>query len=738
MTHWGEAAFNPRSVAVLGASAKAGKLGQVLMRNLTEGFPGIILPINPNETEVMGRPAYARLSDAPGPIDLAVIALPPEACVEAMHDCAAARVRTALVLSAGFAEVGPEGRALQDAMLAEARTGNVRLIGPNCFGLYNCNLGLNASMGLGLPPTGGNISLATQSGAYGMAIFVLAQERRMRFAKILSHGNKPDVTDHEILDYFSTDAETEVLCLFLESVNEGRAFYEALVRTTAHKPVVIAKTGRSTAGQRAAASHTAALTGDATAFVTAVRQAGAILAENGLEMVDIAEGLGRQPLPAGRRVGIITNSGGTGVELADLCERLGLNVPELSQATQSRILPLIPAFASPRNPVDVTPAWTRFPAMYGGSIEALYESDEVDIVIPILLQRSALMRENVEAVRDAVLRCQQERGLAKPTYVCWVAGREGDDNKAILQETGIPVYEWPERTARVAAAIARYAEAMRLRATQLSNLEPIRKLADRAPTPGSVAAWEPPLLGFLDGSLAVAPATARDQAAAIIAQAKAEKRMLLLESEVKALLAAYGARIPRETLCVSAAEAHAAAASLPGLCVMKIVSPDISHKSEVGGVRVGVARGEAGAVFEALMASARAARPEARIVGVSVQELVAGQEVMIGGLRDPHFGPLLLFGLGGIFVEILRDVAYRLVPAAPAELAAMVREVKGYPLLAGARGREPVNLPALLQTLQAAAWLLADFPEIVELDLNPVFAGPQTAVVADGRAVLAA
>jgi acetyltransferase len=705
MTHWGDALFNPRRVALLGASAKPGKLGQVLMRNLAEGYPGALLPINPGEADIMGYRAYARLSEAPGPIDLAVVALSPQACAEALRDCAAAGVKAALVLSAGFAEVGPEGRALQEAMLAEARAGQVRLVGPNCFGLYNCNLGLNASMGLGLPPQGGNISLVTQSGAYGMAIFVLAQERRMRFAKILSHGNKADVTDHEILDYFRDDPETEVLCLFLESVSDGRAFYESLARLTAQKPVVITKTGRSAAGQRAAASHTAALTGDATAFVTAVRQARAILAENGLEMVDIAEGLGGQPLPPGRRVGIITNSGGTGVELADLCERLGLVVPELSQATQARLLPLIPPFASPRNPVDVTPTWARFPTMYGGSIEALYESDEVDIIMPILLQRSALMRENVAAVRDAVLGCQQERGIAKPTYVCWVAGREGDDNKAMLQEAGIPVYEWPERTARVAAAIANYAEAQRTR-------------------PAPVAGPEP------------SPPGAREQAAAIMAQARAEGRTLLLEAEVKVMLAAYGAIVPRETLCTSAVEAQQAAQALPGLAVLKIVSPDISHKSDVGGVRVGVSADQAGAVFMDLVASARSARPEARIVGVSVQELIQGQEVMIGAVRDPQFGPLLLFGLGGIFVEVLHDVAYRLVPAGLAELEALVREVKGYPLLAGARGRTPVDMAALVHTLQAVARLLVDFPEITELDLNPVLAGPQAAVVADGRAML--
>src|SRR6266568_8385174 len=506
MSDWGEAAFNPGSIALIGASAKSGKLGYILMHNLVEGYPGKLYPINPGETEIMGHRAYPRVQDVPESVDLAVIALPPEACVKSMQDCAKAGARTALVLSGGFAETGPDGQKRQDALLEAARVGGVRLIGPNCFGLYNCNLGLNASMGFGLPPKGGNISLVTQSGAYGMAIFGLAQQRRLRFAKILSHGNKADLTDHEILNYFEHDDETKVLCLFLESISDGRAFYEALARTAQRKPVVITKTGRSTAGRRAAASHTAALTGDVTAFVTAVRQAGAILAESGLEMVDIAEGLSRQPLPPGRRAGIITNSGGTGVELTDLCERFGLSVPELPEATQARISPFIPSYASPRNPVDVTPLWARFPTMYGGSIEALYECSEVDIIMPILLQRSALMRENVEAVRDAVLRCQREQGIAKPTYVCWVVGSEGDKNQAILQDAGIPVYEWPERTARTTAAIFAYAKGHTARATQQSTPEP--------PPPG-----------------------AREQAANILARARAQNRTILLESEVKSLLA---------------------------------------------------------------------------------------------------------------------------------------------------------------------------------------------------------
>jgi len=705
MHDWGNAAFNPQSIALIGASARPGKLGYILMKNLVDDYPGLLYPINPGETEIMGLPASPRIQDVPVVIDLAVVALPPQACVQAVRECTEAGAKVALILSGGFAETGAEGLARQNAMLDIARAGGLRLIGPNCFGLYNCNLGLNASMGFGLPPKGGNISLVTQSGAYGMAIFGLAQQRHLRFAKILSHGNKADLTDHEIIDYLAQDDETRVLCLFLESVSDGRAFYEALARATQSKPVVVAKTGRSAAGRRAAASHTAALTGDGTAFVTAVRQAGAILAETGLEMIDVAEGLSRQPLPPGRRVGIITNSGGTGVELTDLCERFGLSVPELPLAQQEQIAPLLPNYASPRNPIDITPLWSRYPAMYRGSIEALYQSDDIDIIIPILLQRSALMPDTVEAVRDEIIRCQQERGIKKPSYICWVAGREGEQTQAMIQEAGIPTYEWPERTARAVAAIATYAESRRNRHTAQTLPE-------------------------------AAPPGASQEAASILAVARAEGRTLLLEHEVKALLKAFGAAIPRETFCATAAEAWAAAQLLQGPCVLKIVSPDISHKSDVGGVRVGVSPAEVRAVFAEMLEHVRATQPSARIMGVSVQELVRGQETIIGGLRDAEFGPVLLFGLGGVFVEVLHDVSYRLVPTSPADLQAMLREVRGYPLLTGARGQQVANLASLTRTLQAVAWLLEAIPEISELDLNPVMAGPNGAVVADGRAYL--
>jgi acetyltransferase len=705
MTGWGKSAFTPQRLALIGASAKEGKIGNLFLKNLLDGFPGEVVPIHPTAREILGRPAYPQIQDAPGPIDLALLALPAGACVEAMADCAEARVGVALVVSGGFAEIGKEGKALQDAMIEIARGAKIRVIGPNCFGLCNANLGLNASLGRGLPPRGGDISLVTQSGAYGMATFGLGLERRLSFAKVLSVGNKADLTDHEIVDYFASDKETRVLCLFLESVIGGRAFYESLKRATATKHVVIAKTGRSAAGRRAALSHTAALAGSHTAFVTAVRQAGAILAASGQEMLDIAEGLSRQPLPEGKRVGIVTASGGTGVELTDLCEAGGLSIPELGAATRKRIAQAITPHGGTANPIDVTMDWPRYPKSFSGSLKALFDDPGIDLVLPILLQRSALSRENVESVRDAVLQYRETHDSTKPVYACWVTERQGTTNQAILQEAGIPVYDWPERTAKAAAAIATYAAA-------------------RQASSGASAPLPSP------------PAGARERAAVFLDVARREGRAVLLEHEVKGMVAAYGGAAPDERLVTTAREAREAAQALGGPVVLKIVSPEIVHKSDVGGVRLGVAADDAGAAFEEMTAKIGATHPKAQILGVSVQAMASGVETIIGGLRDADYGPLLLFGLGGVFVEVWKDVATRLLPADDTEIEGMVREIRGFPLLTGVRGGKAANLDALLATLRAAAWLMEDFAEITELDLNPVFAGPERAVIADGRAAI--
>lgn len=424
------------------------------MENLTKGgYRGDIYPVNPGEGEVFGRRAYPSLRDLPAQVDLALILVPAERVPAIMAE-GRGKVKGAVIISGGFAEAGPDGQHLQEDLMAAAGKAGIRIIGPNCMGLYNCNIGLNASLSLGTPERGGTISLITQSGAYGMAIYTMAQEHAMRFAKVVSLGNKCDVDETEVLAYLGDDPETGVICMLMEGVSRGREFLGCLRAITARKPVIILKTGRSEGARRAVLSHTASLAGEASVYQVAFRQGGALAVRDGLEMLDVARALAFQPLPAGRGVGIVTNSGGVGVELTDLIEEEGLTVLELPPDLQASLGAALPSYASPRNPIDITPLWGRFPELYSLSIEHLFACPDVDIIVPILLQRASLMKEVAEAVQEAVQRGQAR--WPKPVYVCWVGPRDSLANMALLEEAGIPCYEWPARCARVAAQAAAY------------------------------------------------------------------------------------------------------------------------------------------------------------------------------------------------------------------------------------------------------------------------------------------
>jgi len=466
-----DAIFNPRTVALIGASNKAGKMGYVFMKNLVDGgYQGKIYPVNPGEDVVFGLKAYPSVKEVPVEVDLAVVVVPAPAVPKVMGECSEKGVKAAVVITAGFSEAGEEGKKLEKQLVEAAKKGGVRVVGPNCFGILNCNTGLNASMAVGTPPRGGDISFATQSGAYGMAIYSCAMDFGMRFAKIISYGNKADIQDYEVLRYLGDDPETRVICYFIESLDEGRKFFEEACKVALKKPIVVTKTGRTAGAVRAASSHTAALAGSFTAYETAFKQAGVIFARNGLELVDIAKGLDWQPLPKRNRVGIVTNSGGTGVELTDLCEENGLAVPELPKEDQEKIKPIIPPYASAKNPVDMTPIWPKFIEIYPKIIEVFYESPAIDIVMPILLQRSAMMEDVVKAVRDAIIHCQKEKGIRKPAYVCWVSIKEALKNKEILEAAKIPCYDWPERTARTVGAIYRYTKFLRRKGVDPSKI----------------------------------------------------------------------------------------------------------------------------------------------------------------------------------------------------------------------------------------------------------------------------
>jgi acetyltransferase len=674
------AVFAPRRIALVGASDQPGKTGEVFWRNLST-FPGEVVPVTSSAMTVDGQKAYPTLLAVGGDVDLAVIVIPAAGVPAVIRDAAAKGVSAAIVISGGFAEAGPEGIRLHYELMAAARAGGVRIVGPNCFGVQNCDLPLNASLAAGTPRGGGGISLVTQSGAYGMAIHSLGLDEQIRFAKVYAAGNKADIGDAEILRYLADDQASRTLCFFLESLPDGRSFFEAACEVTPRKPVIVAKTGRSVAGVRAAWSHTAGLAGSERVWRAAFEQAGVILAHSGLEMMDVARALDSQPPPVGRRVAIITNSGGTGVELADLLADEGLEVPELSAKLQDELRPLLPPLASPRNPVDITPVWSRFAVLYPLLVDRLARSGEVDAVVPVLLQRSTIEEQVAVGVCDAVAGLRSD-GVPVPVYVCWVAPRTSRPNADLLQRAGVPCFEWPERTAR-ALGHAAYYGAARAR---------VRSPA-QAPDQGSTRLAP----GWLD----------TDEAAQVLARAG----------------------IPAVTgrTCANADEAGVAAEDLGYPVVAKVLHPTLVHKTESRGVRLDLHD------LQAVHAAATDLLTLAAGAAVLIQRQVTGTEVIIGGVRDPQFGPTVLVGLGGVFVEAIGDVALGLAPLHHDDAYRLLTDLRGYLVLTGARGAEPVDLDALAAVICAVGDLLVAAPEIAELDLNPVLAGADGCVAVDWR-----
>jgi acyl-CoA synthetase (NDP forming) len=687
------AVFEPRRIALVGASDRPGSVGRLLWDNLAS-FPGEVLLVSQSAT-VGGRPAYGDLRQVPGAVDLAVIVTPAATVPEIIRSAAAAKVGAAVILSAGFAETGPAGARLQAEAVAAARTGGVRLVGPNCFGVQNADLPLNASIAAGMPRGGGGVSIVTQSGSYGMAVHALGQDEGLRVAKVFAAGNKADITDAEVLGYLRQDADTKVICLLLESITDARRFFEQACLTTQVKPVIASVGGRSGAGQRAAVSHTAALAADDAVRDAALRQAGVVRVRTGLQVLDAARALSGQPMPRGRRVAVITNSGGTGVELADLLADEGLTVPELSAALQDELRALLPGYGSAVNPVDMTPAWSLFTTVYPAAVDLLARSGEVDVVVPVLLQRSA-SAEVAAAVRDAVARLRADRNEV-PVYVCWVAPRSADVHTHLLQEAGIPCFAWPQRAAQAVGVAVRCG-------VQLAGS------GEAARSGQAAAAGE-------QGPQQV-PTARRVQLAG---------SGLLTAEAARALLTAAGIPVIETVRCVSPAAAVKAAERLGYPAVVKVDHPELTHKSDAGGVRLGLAGPDAVRAAAAdLLALADGA-------AVLVQHQHQGLELIIGGIRDPEFGPVVVAGFGGVLVETQRDVQLAVAPVDAGQATAMLRALRGAGVFGGLRGRAATDLPAVAALVAAVSELMADNPRIAELDLNPVLASAAGCLAVDWR-----
>ncbi|MFC6239530.1 acetate--CoA ligase family protein [Longivirga aurantiaca] len=664
-----EALFAPKRIALVGASDRPGSLGALLAANLAS-FPGEVLPVRAGES----------LRDLGVPVDLAVVAVPAAAAPQVAADAAAAGVTAMIVLSGGFAESGPDGALLQEEMLRAAAPeggSRVRVVGPNCFGVQNCDLPLNASIARGTPVGGGGISVVSQSGAYGMAVHDLAHEEHVRFAKVCAPGNTSDVSVAELLEALGEDPATTTVCMLLESVADGRELMATARAVAARVPVFVLKTGRSEAGARAATSHTAALASSAAVWRGALHQAGLVEVRSGQELLDAARAVDGQPLPAGDRVAIITNSGGTGVELADLLADEGLAVPALSPALQERVRALLPAYASPVNPVDVTTAWSLFPTIYPALVDLLARSGEVDAVVAVLLQRSATDPATVQGVAAAVQALRAD-GVAVPVHVCWVAPRSADDLARELQGAGVPVLPWPPRAAR-ALGLARRAARARDRLARGS--------AAPRTAPGSTPG---PDVDVTDPE-----AAAR-------------------------LLRGFGVEVVASVECRTAEEAEQAA-SFPA--VVKVGRA--AHRTELDGVRLGLSD----------RAEVRAAAAELllRSPTVLVSPQLAGVEVAVGAVRDPDFGPVVMVGAGGIWVETLDDTAFALAPLGLDDARELVAGLRIHAVLAGGRGQEPADLEALARLLVAAGDALVGLPDVAALDLNPVLVSAQAAVAVDWK-----
>ena len=686
--------FRPRSVAVMGASSDEKKIGGRPIFYLKHyNYAGDIYPINPNYDEVQGVKAYKSLADVPGDVDLALIALPSAMVEDAVTTCAKKGVKATVIFSSGFAETGSEGEAAQARLLEIAGASGMRIMGPNCMGLAGFGSRMIMTFGFSMetkPPELGPIGIVSQSGAYGAVAYYEARDRELGVSLWATTGNESDIGLAEILEYYANDDEIKVMLLYMEGCKDGAGFMRGLeAARVAGKPVIVTKVGASDIGAEAALSHTASITGSDVVFDTVVAKYGAHRTTSMDEFYDLGYACSvTRSFPTGNRVGLLTVSGGVGVLMSDIASRHGLEVPKLSDAAQARIREIIP-YAGTRNPVDITGQALNQPDILESCMDVLIEEDVCDIIVlymAMATQSPALADKFMQLFRNI---------RAKHPDVPIVAGvyAEGERRKE-MEDLGYIVIREPTRAVSVAAALLRFGR--------------------------SFAAPDPEIPAELPNPVVVPPQT-------------------LNELEAKSLLASAGIPTVQETLATSASAAASAVAGLSGPAALKLVSPDILHKSEIGGVMLNVTADGAADAYERLLDRAMRHKPEANIEGVVVAPMIdGGVETILGVKRDPAFGPVVVFGLGGVFVEVLQDVTRRIAPFGVAEAHEMIREVKGYPLLEGVRGGDVADLDALAEALsRLSVFAYENRGRVDSIDINPFLVLPkgQSAVAVDALIV---
>jgi acetyl coenzyme A synthetase (ADP forming)-like protein len=672
--------FNPKSIAVIGASRTPGKVGYDILKNTIQyGYHGNIYPINPSATEILGLKTYPSILDVPDKIDLAVVVVPPKNVIEVVEQCGNKKIDSAVIITAGFKESGLEGAKLENNLVKKAKESGVRFIGPNCLGIIDTHSMINASFAAGMPQKG-SIGFFSQSGALCLAVLDRALPEDIGFSRFISMGNKADISDMDIMIALAEDDNTKVILGYIEGVNEGRRFMEVASRVSKKKPVIILKSGITSSGAKAASSHTGALAGRETSFNAAFKQSGVIQAHTMGELFNYALAFANQPLPVGPNVAIITNSGGPGIIAADASDKSDLQLVPLHKETVDELRSFLPPAASFYNPIDIL--GDAGAERYEKALYTVLKDEKIQGVI-VLLTPTAVV--NVEATSKAIINIANL--VDKPILASFMGKERIEAGTKILMRHNIPNYSFPEEAVYSLNAMYRY-----------------HVWINR---PGKT-------FPKFDGL--------KEKVSHVFEDVKKTNRERLTDSEIHEVLNAYGFLQPKSLLARTSEEAIAASKGIGYPVVMKIVSPQVIHKSDIGGVKINLnSKKDVKNAFFDITTHVRNIMPAAHIYGVIIQEMITGgKEVIIGITKDAQFGHMIMFGLGGVYVEVLKDISFRITPLSQEDAHEMIRETRTFPLLRGVRGEAEADIEAIEKSLIILSQLSMDFPQIIEADINPL------------------
>ncbi|WP_457570551.1 acetate--CoA ligase alpha subunit [Desulfovulcanus sp.] len=688
--------FNPQQVAIIGASSTPGKIGYSITQNMLKaGFRGEIFPVNPKADEILGLKVTKNIKDLPQGLNLAVICIPREFVVSALKELGEIGTRAVIVITAGFKEVGKEGYYLEEKLIQLARRYNIALLGPNCLGLINTHGLVNASFAAGEPKQG-NIAFFSQSGALCVAILDWALGENIGFSKFISLGNKSVLDEADMIAYLGQDDHTKVILGYIENVCDGSKFVEQAQKVSFKKPIILIKSGTTAAGAKAASSHTGAIAGSDQAYNAAFQKSGIIRARDVETLFNLAQAFSSQPLPQGPNLAILTNSGGPGIMAADVCENSSLNMASISSSTIKKLQEFLPSYASLYNPIDIIgDAGAR---RYIRTLQTIVEDPNIHSIL-VLLSPTSTAAEEIEEISKGIVDIAQKS--SKPVFACFMGKNRVSIGQKILQNGGVPCYAFPEPAIKSIEAMYKHYR---------------WKIHPR------------PLFLEMPRNKA--------QAEKVIQKIIELGQKEIVEFQAQEILKAYNLPIPKTILARSSDEACQFATQIGFPVVLKIASPDISHKTDVGGVKVGLKNEkEVRDAFLEITSRAQRLRRGAYILGCLIQEMgpKEAKEIIVGFKRDEQFGPLLMFGLGGIYVEVLKDISFRLAPLTREDAQNMIREVRSYLLLKGFRGKPAINFQILENIILSISQLSMDFPQIFEAELNPVLINNERAMVADVR-----